>query len=329
MGGQLGPALVTGVTGQDGGYLAEQLVTAGYAVHGVVNGNVGRARELPHLAALGDRLTVHRADLRDLAAVSGVVDAVEPGVFVNLGGLSSVAASWDDPVGTFDTNARPVIGVLEHLRTRAERGAPPTRFVQASSGEVFAGSGGAGPITEDSPVSPVNPYGAAKAVSHQLVGIYRSRGLHCSSLILFNHESPRRPHRFVTRRITAGAAAIAAGHADRLTLGNLAVHRDWGWAPDYARAMLLAAEAEEPGDYVVATGEAHSLTDLVATAFARVGIADWESYVSSDSALLRPTDSAVLTGDSTRLRERLGWAPTVGFREMVEAMVDADVAELA
>lgn len=318
---------MTGLTGQDGGYLAEQLAAAGYAVHGVVNGDPGRARELPHLAALGDRLTVHRADLRDLAAVAAVVDDVEPAVLVNLGGLSSVAASWEDPVGTFDTNARPVIGLLEHLRARSGRGAPPTRFLQASSGEVFAG-GGARPITEDSPVSPVNPYGAAKAVSHQVVGIYRSRGLHCSSLILFNHESPRRPHHFVTRRVTAGVAAIAAGRAAGLTLGNLAVHRDWGWAPDYTRAMLLAAEADEPDDYVVATGEAHSLTDLVATAFARVGIADWERHVTSDGALLRPTDSAVLTGDATRLRERLGWAPTVGFREMVEAMVDADLAEL-
>jgi GDPmannose 4,6-dehydratase len=317
-------ALLTGLTGQDGGYLAEQLVAAGYAVAGVVQEEPTVALELPHLAALGDRLTLHRADLRDLAALTAVVDAVEPDVLVNLGGLSSVAASWDDPVGTFDTNARPVIGMLEHLHTRGLA----TRFVQASSAEVFAGSGDGGPISETSPVSPLNPYGAAKAVSHQVVGMYRSRGLHCSSLILFNHESPRRPHRFVTRRITAGVAEIATGRAERLTLGNLAVHRDWGWAPDYARAMLLAAEADEPGDYVVATGEAHSLTDLVATAFARVGIADWERYVSSDSALLRPTDAAVLTGDSTRIREHLGWAPTVGFREMVEAMVDADLAEL-
>jgi GDPmannose 4,6-dehydratase len=317
-------ALLTGVTGQDGGYLAEQLVAAGYAVSGVVQENPATALALPHLAALGDRLTLHRADLRDLGALAAVVDTVEPDVFVNLGGLSSVAASWDDPVGTFDTNARPVIGVLEHLRTRGL----PTRFVQASSAEVFAGSGDGGPISETSPVSPLNPYGAAKAVSHQVVGMYRSRGLHCSSLILFNHESPRRPHRFVTRRITAGVAEIATGRAERLTLGNLAVHRDWGWAPDYAHAMLLAAEADEPADYVVATGEAHSLTDLVATAFARVGISDWERYVSSDSALLRPTDAAVLTGDATRIRERLGWTPTVGFREMVEAMVDADLAEL-
>jgi GDPmannose 4,6-dehydratase len=324
----VGPALVTGVTGQDGGYLAEQLVAAGYAVHGVVSGDPGRALELPHLRALGDRLTLHAADLRDLPALLGVVDAVEPELLFNLGGLSSVAASWDDPVGTFDTNGRPVIGLLEHLRTRSGRGAAPVRFVQASSGEVFAGSGAGGPITEGSPVGPVNPYGAAKAVAHQVVGMYRSRGLHCSSLILFNHESPRRPHRFVTRRITAGAAAIAAGRAETLTLGNLAVHRDWGWAPDYARAMLMAAQADEPDDYVVATGEAHSLTDLVATAFARVGIEDWQRVVTSDAALLRPTDSAVLTGDATRLRSRLGWAPTVGFREMVEAMVDADVAAL-
>jgi GDPmannose 4,6-dehydratase len=316
-------ALLTGVTGQDGGYLAEQLVAAGYTVHGVVQQHP--APDLPHLAALGERLTLHRADLRDLPAVTAVVDAVEPDVFVNLGGLSSVAASWDDPVGTFDTNARPVIGLLEHLRTRGLA----TRFVQASSAEVFAGSADAGPISETSPVSPLNPYGAAKAASHQAVGMYRSRGLHCSSLILFNHESPRRPRRFVTRRITAGVAAIATGRAERLTLGNLDVCRDWGWAPDYARAMLLAAQADEPDDYVVATGESHTLTDLLTIAFVRVGIPDWTGYVTSDTALLRPADAAVLMGDSSRIRERLGWAPTVGFREMVEAMVDADLTDPA
>jgi GDPmannose 4,6-dehydratase len=194
---------------------------------------------------------------------------------------------------------------------------------------MFAGALSDGPITESSLVRPLNPYGASKALAHQAVGIFRSRGLHCSSLILCNHESPRRPEHFVTRKITAGVAAIAAGLAEQLHLGNLAVRRDWGWAPDYTRAMLLAAQADEPDDYVVATGETHSLSELIATAFACVGIGDWESYVTSESGLFRPVDVETLGGDSTRLRTRLGWSPTVDFEQIVAAMVTADRALLA
>ena len=319
-------ALVTGIGGQDGGYLAEQLVAAGHRVHGTVSGGTD-APLPPHLAALGDALTLHRLDLRDPAALPALVDDVGPDRVFNLAGASSVAASWADPVGTLDVNGRAVLALLEHLFRRAEAGAP-VRLVQASSGEVFAGAAGS-PVTEDSPVSPVNPYGVAKAVAHTSVGIYRDRGLHASSLVLFNHESPRRPERFVTRKITRGVAAIAAGRADRLVLGNLDVRRDWGWAPDYTAAMLLAAEAPEADDYVVATGVAHSLRDLVAAAFAEVGIADWEPLLTSDPGLVRPADAEVLVGDPTRLRERLGWAPTVGFEEMVATMVRTDLAELS
>ncbi|TKJ16698.1 GDP-mannose 4,6-dehydratase [Blastococcus sp. CCUG 61487] len=321
-------ALITGLTGQDGGYLAEQLAADGHTVHGVVSPAHDPDGIPEHLRALGDALVVHEADLRDLDALTALVDEVAPDLLFNLGGMSSVAASWEDPVGTLDVNARPVLGLLEHLFRRSERGAAPTRFVQASSAEVFAGCGRT-PIDESCPVDPVNPYGAAKALGHQAVGMYRQRGLHASSLVLFNHESPRRPVRFVTRKITAGVAAIAAGRADRLTLGNLAVHRDWGWAPDYTRAMVLAATAEAPDDYVVATGRAHSLFDLVEIAFGEVGITDWQRYVVSDAALVRPAEADVLVGDSTKLRTRLGWAPTVEFREIVAAMVAADVAALA
>jgi GDPmannose 4,6-dehydratase len=320
-------ALVTGLTGQDGGYLAEQLVAAGDVVHGVVSHAQDPDGVPAHLRALGDALVVHEADVRDLGALTALVDEVEPDRLFNLAGMSSVAASWDDPVGTLEVNARPVLGLLEHLLRRHERGAAPTRFVQASSAEVFAGSGRT-PIDESCPVHPVSPYGAAKALGHQAVGMYRARGVHASSMVLFNHESPRRPVRFVTRKITAGVAAIAAGRADRLTLGNLAVHRDWGWAPDYTRAMVLAAAAETPDDYVVATGRAHSLFELVETAFSHVGITEWEQYVVSDAALIRPVDAEVLVGDSTRLRTRLGWSPTVDFTEMVAAMVAADTAAL-
>lgn len=320
-------ALVTGLTGQDGGYLAEQLVAAGHEVHGTVSG--GESGPLPeHLAALGRRLQVHPADLRDPPTLTALVDDLAPDWVFNLAGASSVAASWSDPVGTLDVNGRAVLALLEHLQRRHEEDGAAVHFVQASSGEVFGGGTGA-PVTERSPVCPVNPYGVAKAVAHLSVGMYRSRGLHASSMVLFNHESPRRPERFVTRKITRGVAAIAAGRADLLTLGNLEVHRDWGWAPDYTAAMVLAAQAETPDDYVVATGQPHSLRDLVAAAFAEVGVADWEPLVRSDPALIRPADAAVLVGDSSRLRSRLGWAPTVGFEEMVAAMVRADVEELS
>ncbi|MGY1781225.1 GDP-mannose 4,6-dehydratase [Geodermatophilus sp. SYSU D01036] len=319
-------ALVTGVSGQDGGYLAEQLVAAGHLVHGTVTGADGEQLP-PHLAALGDHLVLHHADLRDPTSLTALVDEVGPDWVFNLAGASSVAASWSDPVGTLDVNGRAVLALLEHLYRRAGAGTP-VRVVQASSGEVFAGNAGR-PVTEDSPVSPVNPYGAAKAVAHQAVGMFRARGLHASSLVLFNHESPRRPERFVTRKITRGVAAIAAGRADRLVLGNLDVWRDWGWAPDYTAAMLLAVEAPEADDYVVATGQAHSLRDLVAAAFAEVGIGDWAPLVGSDPGLVRPADAEVLVGDSARLRERLGWAPTVGFEEMVATMVRHDVEELS
>jgi GDPmannose 4,6-dehydratase len=319
-------ALVTGVGGQDGGYLAQQLVQAGHLVHGTVTGAEERPLP-PHLAALGDHLVLHRADLRDPASLNALVDEVDPEWVFNLAGVSSVAASWSDPVGTLDVNARAVLALLEHLYRRGEAGTP-VRVVQASSGEVFAGSAGR-PVTEDSPVVPVNPYGAAKAVAHQAVGMYRGRGLHASSLVLFNHESPRRPERFVTRKITRGVAAIAAGRSDHLVLGNLDVWRDWGWAPDYTAAMLLAIEAPEADDYVVATGQAHSLRDLVAAAFAEVGITDWAPLVGSDPGLVRPADAEVLVGNSSRLRQRLGWAPTVGFEEMVATMVRHDVEELS
>ena len=321
-------SLVTGITGQDGGYLAEQLVAAGDRVHGTVFAEEHRDTVPPHLAALGDVLELHVADLGRPETVTALLDRVEPDRVFNLAGVSSVAASWADPLLTFDINARAVLVLLEHLHRRRRDGGPEIRFVQASSGEVFAGAGAA-PVTEGSPVSPVNPYGTAKAAAHLAVGIYRARGLHASSLVLFNHESPRRPEQFVTRKVTRGVAAIAAGRADALTLGNLDVSRDWGWAPDYTRAMALAADSDRPGDYVVATGVPHSLADLVAAAFAEVGIADWQAHLRTDPALVRPADAAVLVGDSSRLRERLGWAPSVTFEEMVAAMVRADVEELS
>jgi GDPmannose 4,6-dehydratase len=199
------------------------------------------------------------------------------------------------------------------------------RFVQASSAEIF-GLPDRSPQDEDTPVRPANPYGAAKAFAHLMVDVYRHRGLHATSLVLYNHESPRRPAQFVTRKITAGVAAISRGAASTLTLGNLAATRDWGWAPDFVDAMVLAARAGTARDYVVATGESHSVEEFVAAAFRCVGIDDWSAYVEVDPALLRPVDAAELVGDPSRIRHDLGWAPTVGFEDVVRRMVEADLA---
>jgi len=197
--------------------------------------------------------------------------------------------------------------------------------VQASSAEIF-GQPDRSPQDEDTPIRPVNPYGAAKAFAHHTCGVLRRQGLHAATAILYNHESPLRPRQFVTRKITSTVAAIARGKADRLELGNLDARRDWGWAPDYVDAMVRAARADRPGDYVVATGIAHSVRDFVATAFTHAGITDWEPLVHVDQALARPVDATELVGDATRAAMQLGWTPTVGFEEVVARMVAADLA---
>jgi len=199
------------------------------------------------------------------------------------------------------------------------------RLVQASSAEIF-GEPAVSPQDESTPIRPVNPYGAAKAYAHLMVDVYRRRDLHAVSAILYNHESPRRPTQFVTRKITSTVAAIAKGRSDGLALGNLDARRDWGWAPDYVDAMVRAARADEPRDYVVATGVGHSVRDFVAAAFRRAGIDDWSDLVTVDPEFVRPADPTDLTGDATRARELLGWSPTVGFEELVGRMVDADLA---
>ncbi len=251
-----------------------------------------------------------------------------PSEIYNLAAISSVARSWDEPELTARVNGLGAVGLLESARRLQEREGRPVRFVQASSSEIF-GLPDRSPQDEDTPVRPANPYGAAKAFAHLMVDVYRHRGLHAVSLVLYNHESPRRPEQFVTRKITAGVAAISAGTASRLTLGNLAAVRDWGWAPDYVDAMVRAARADVPRDYVVATGESHSVEEFVAAAFRCVGIDDWASYVDVDPALLRPVDATALVGDATRIRRDLGWVPTVAFDEVVSRMVEADLAALA
>lgn len=307
--------LVTGVTGQDGGYLAERLVAEGSEVHGLVHAGDPQAAAL--LARL-PQVRLHDGDLTDTASLERVVADVAPDEVYNLAGVSSVARSWAEPVLTADVTALGVARLLEVLA----RSGREVRFVQASSAEVF-GDAQVAPQDERTPLQPTSPYGVSKAFAHQLVGLYRGQGMHAVSLILYNHESPRRPLSFVTRKITHTVARIAQGLEDRLVLGNLEARRDWGWAPDYVDAMLRAARADAPQDFVIATGEAHSVEEFALAAFARAGV---EPRIEVDPAFARPADPALLVGDATRARTVLGWAPTVGFVELVGRMVDADLA---
>lgn len=312
-------ALVTGATGQDGSYLVERLLDEGVSVHGVVR--PGPAEALP------PAVVTHVVDLRDRDGLAEVVASVAPDEVYNLGGLSSVAASWSDPVLAAEVSGLAVAALLEAAWQLQSSSGRPVRVLQASSAEVYGGA--PPPQSERTPLAPGSPYGAAKAFAQHLVGVYRGRGLHAVSTVLFNHESPRRPDTFVTRKITSTVARISRGLADELVLGNLDARRDWGWAPDYVDAMVRALRHPSAEDYVVATGESHSVRDFVAAAFARAGVADWAGLVRSDPAFARPVDTPEQVGDASRARQVLGWAPTVPFAEIVGRMVDADLADLA
>jgi len=308
-------ALITGVGGQDGSYLAERLLADGVEVH---------ALSLPDDAPVTG-VHPHVGDVADVAGTRALLLDLAPDEVYNLAAVSSVARSWDEPDLTARVNGLAAAGLLESAHLLQERTGRPVRLVQASSAEIF-GLPDRSPQDEETPVRPVNPYGAAKAFAHLMVEVYRHRGLHAVSLVLYNHESPRRPEQFVSRKITAAVAAISAGTASSVTLGNLAAARDWGWAPDFVDAMVRAARAEVPRDYVVATGESHSVEEFAAAAFRCVGIDDWSSYVEVDPALIRPVDATELVGDATRIRTDLGWAPTVLFEDVVRLMVEADLA---
>jgi GDPmannose 4,6-dehydratase len=314
-------ALITGVTGQDGSYLAELLLEKGYEVFGVTRRlSASNSWRIDHL---NDRITLLQADLLDQLSLIKAVEQADPHEFYNLAAMSFVPASWDQPMLTGEFNSQGVTRALEALR----RVNPKIRFYQASSSEMY-GRVREVPQTEKTPFYPRSPYGVSKVFGHYITVNYReSYDLFACSGILFNHESPRRGLEFVTRKVTDGVARIKLGMADTLALGNLDACRDWGFAGDYVRAMWLMLQQDTPDDYVVSMGVAHSVKDLVHEAFSHVGL-DWHKYVRTDPRFLRPAEVDHLIGDSSNARQRLGWQPSVDFKGLVHMMVDADIERL-
>ena len=317
-----GRALVTGVGGQDGSYLAELLLDRGYEVVGIVH--AGSSAAYPNLAAVRSRVELVQADVLDERALAGVLREHAPGEVYNLASPSFVPMSWSRPVVTAEFAAVGVTSLLEAVRAVDDS----IRVYQASSSEIF-GDPAEVPQTERTRLSPVTPYGVAKAYGHFIVGSYRRRyGLHASCGILYNHESPRRPVDFLPSKVAHAAAAISLGLEDELSLGDLTAQRDWGYAGDYVEAMWLMLQQDEPADYIIATGVLHSVEELVERAFAHVGL-DWRSHVRVDTSLLRgQAELHRLVGDASLARERLGWAPRVGFEELVPLLVDAALERL-
>ncbi len=311
-------ALITGVTGQDGSYLAELLLEHGYEVFGMVRR--ASTENFARIEHLRKDIELVQADLLDQLSLITALQRLRPREVYNLAAQSFVPTSWDQPMLTAEFNAVGVTRLLEAVRL-VDR---TIRLYQASSSEMF-GKVREVPQTEQTPFYPRSPYGVAKVYGHYITVNYReSYGLFACSGILFNHESPRRGKEFVTRKISDTVARIKHGVAKELRLGNLAARRDWGYAKDYVRAMWLMLQQEQPDDYVVATGEQHSVQEAAEVAFAHVGL-DWRHYVREDSALLRPAEVDHLIGNAGKARQRLGWQPTVGFRGLIELMVDADL----
>ena len=316
-------AFITGATGQDGSYLVEQLREKGWEVHALV-----RKTTEPTENEVADEVLKHVGDLLDPSAVARMIEEVEPDAIFNLAGISSVAQSWENPDLTARLTGLAVGALLDGAWRVQEKCSKTVRFVQASSSELF-GNPTTTPQDENTPIRPVSPYGAAKAFGHHLVGVYRGRGLFAASGILYNHESPRRPASFVTRKITSEVAKIATGRSNTLVLGNLDAERDWGWAPDYVDALVRMALADQPDDFIVATGRAHSVRHFVGAAFSAAGIDDWEHYIKVDERLIRPVDAATPLGDSSKARVILGWTPTLRFEEIVARMVQNDLQLLS
>ena len=314
-------ALITGVAGQDGSYLAELLVADGYEVVGVVRDPAG---EHENLAAVRDKVELVRVDLLDQAALAATLRAHGTSEVYNLASPSFVPRSWEHPVETAEFAAVGVTSLLEAVRAVDLT----IRVYQASSSEIF-GEPAEVPQTESTPLAPVTPYGVAKSYGHFIIGSYRRRyGLHASGGILYNHESPRRPVDFLPSKVAHAAAAISLGLEQELRLGDLDAQRDWGYARDYVEAMWRMVRYDEPGDYVIATGELHTVRQLTEVAFAHAGL-DWETHVRVDDSLKRgQAELHHLVGDASKARDRLGWQPSIGFDDLVRLLVDAAVARL-
>ncbi|MFL6162191.1 MAG: GDP-mannose 4,6-dehydratase [Jatrophihabitantaceae bacterium] len=317
-------ALITGITGQDGGYLTERLLAEGVTVHGLA----WQSAESSRFQARFPTVALHAGDLAEPATIAALIDRLRPDEVYNLAAVSSVAQSWQDPLRTAQVSGLGAVGVMQACLDLQHRLDRPVRLLQASSAEIF-GDPAEAPQHESTPIRPTTPYGAAKAYAHQMAGVLRSRGLRVATGILYNHESPRRPETFVTRKITAAAARIATGRQRRLVLGNLAARRDWGWAPDYVDAMVRANRHPTPDDYVIATGVSHTVADFVEAAFRAAGVPNWQELVDVDAGYVRPVDAAEQRGDAGKAHQVLGWWPTKDFTGVVTAMVEADLRELS
>jgi GDPmannose 4,6-dehydratase len=326
-------ALITGITGQDGSYLAEFLLNKGYEVHGLIRRsssfNTGRLEHLyrdPHVSDA--KIFLHYADLTDGNCLSSILRSVKPTEVYNLGAQSHVRVSFDQPVFTADVVAVGTLKLLEAVRNYQNYADRPVRYYQASSSEQFGGLPGTAPQSETTPFHPRSPYAAAKVYAHWITINYReSYGMHNSCGLLFNHESPRRGETFVTRKITRAVGRIKVGLQDKLYLGNLEAKRDWGFAGDFVEAMWMMLQQDQPDDYVIATGETHSVREFCEMAFTRAGL-DHRAHVATDPRYFRPAEVQVLQGDSTRARKKLGWQPRVSFDQLVKLMVESDL-ELA
>lgn len=318
-------ALITGITGQDGLYLAELLLSKGYEVFGLVRGQNNPKLELVQRTV--PDVTLLTGDLTDLSSLLRALEAAQPDEVYNLGAISFVAYSWENAMLTSDVTGKGVLNILEAVRLYSHDDPSRVRFYQASSSEMF-GKVQEVPQRESTLLWPRSPYGVAKVFGHYMTINYReSYGMHASSGILFNHESPRRGPEFVTRKVSQAVARIKLGLQDEIVMGNLDAKRDWGFAGDYVEAMWRMLQQDAADDYVVATGETHSIHELLDVAFAHVGIEDWSGFVKQDPRFMRPAEVDLLIGDPSKARSVLGWEPKVSFEELVRMMVENDLAE--